>query len=190
MGRLLGSRRLRLGYEQYRFPEISSPAPRLLRLWDRLPVTIQPDPAGGMPKRPSAVLNVPCYPMVEDRRAIVVKPRLAFWDWVNEHNQYSLAVRPKGNEGKVYLIADKDVWRWLDKHWLRVMEDEMATWCQNLDAWPERTRKQFEAWFTVEDHLVIYDTGSKGLRKEHYPPRVVGSNELKYESVMPVSDGA
>jgi hypothetical protein len=141
-----------------------------------------------VPAKPSIILKVPCFPMVEDRHALVVKPRLAFWDWVNEHNQYGLAVRPKGNEGKVYMIANKDALRWLDKHWLRVMEDEMATWCRNLEVWPERTREQFEAWFPVEDHLVIYDTGSKGLRKMHYPPRVVGPNEVKYKPVRPVID--
>ncbi len=139
-----------------------------------------------MPKRPSATLKVPCYPMVQDRHAIVVKPRLAFWDWVNDHNQYDLAVRPKGNEGKVYLIPDKAADRWIDKHWCRVLEDEMATWCRNLDVWPERTRDQFDAWFTVEDHLVIFDTGTKGLRKMHYPPRVVGPSTVEHKPLRPV----
>jgi hypothetical protein len=136
----------------------------------------------------TSIRKIKCYPMVEGRAALVVKPRLAFWDWVNEHNQYGLAVRPKGNEGRVYLIPDKDVWRWLDKHWRQVLEDELATWCRNLSVWPEVTRKQFEAWFTVEEHLVIYDTGAKGLRKMHYPPRIVGPDEMKFEPTRPVID--
>jgi hypothetical protein len=55
----------------------------------------------------STVQRIRCYPMIQDRCALVVKPRLAFWDWVNDHNQYQLAVRPKGNEGRVYLINDR-----------------------------------------------------------------------------------
>ena len=139
-----------------------------------------------MPK--SATRKIPCYPMVEDRTAIVVKPRLAFWDWVNAHNWHGIAVRPKANEGRVYLIPDTDGRHWIDKNWCRVMDDELATWCRNLSVWPERTREQFEAWFTVEDHLVVYDTGNKELRRKHYPPRVVGPNVVQYKPVRPVID--
>ena len=136
----------------------------------------------------SATRKIKCFPMVEDRHALVVKPRFAFWDWVNEHNQYQIAIRPKGNEGRVYLIPDKDVWKWLDKHWSQVMEDELATWCRNLDVWPEVTREQFEAWFTVEHHDVIYDTGTKGLKRMHYPPRLVGPSVVEWKPVRPVVD--
>jgi hypothetical protein len=134
----------------------------------------------------STVQRIRCYPMIQDRCALVVKPRLAFWDWVNDHNQYQLAVRPKGNEGRVYLINDRNPRRWIEKNWLRVFEDEMATWCRDLSVWPERTRAQFEAWFTYDDYLVVYDTGTKAPRRMHYEPRVVGPNSREHGPNRPV----
>ncbi len=142
-----------------------------------------------MSKFLSPTRRIQPYPMVADRHAIVVKPRLAFWEWVNDSNMHNLVIRPKGDEGRVYLVpSGRAAAGWINKHWHKVLETELAVWTRDTDLWPDLTRKQFDAWFTVEDHLVTYDTGTKGLRKMHYPPTVVGPNSVEHRKKMPVID--
>ncbi|MEK7411683.1 MAG: hypothetical protein AAB263_00030, partial [Planctomycetota bacterium] len=65
--------------------------------------------------------------MVADRHAIVVKPRLAFWEWVNDSNMHNLVIRPKGDEGRVYLVpSGRAAAGWINKHWHKVLETELA----------------------------------------------------------------
>ena len=134
-----------------------------------------------MPRQRGSVTLVHRFPHVADRHALVINHRLAFWDWVNDSNEHSLAVRPKGIEGRVYLVVTKgDTERWLEKNWLRVFEQELVIWCRDFTKWPERTRIRFDEWFVVQVCMVVFDTGTKGLKKQHYPPAVVGPSVIEH----------
>ena len=109
-----------------------------------------------------------------NRSAFVVLPRQPFADWTNNldvdadgiHQQLTLEEQRK--EGTVYLIDEvaneSDFRASLEKHWLKIFQNELSAWDELGDCWPHELNFEiFERWFDVHHQIIALDLSEQPL---------------------------
>lgn len=114
--------------------------------------------------------QIPYYYDSIDRNAIIVKPKKAFYDWLNstdpDHGPFQ-----RDEDNTVYLIremdSNEDIRKWVKKNFDKMFINELNDWLTDDERWPKnRTYKMFEEWFDLEINSMIIDLEDTSITKE------------------------
>jgi hypothetical protein len=98
-----------------------------------------------------------------DRSLMVVRPKQAFFDWVQSVNyEPNLTLARVRDDPSAYLIPelmeDSEEATILEWCYEGVFEAELEAWYTDTELWPrERNLKMFLEWFEVEFHSLVCD---------------------------------
>jgi len=108
-----------------------------------------------------------------NRGVVVIKPREPFLDWVNRNPDFSppVTMEEVQQDCTVLLVPDlgspEAVLDYVAPLKPGLLEMELEDWNRDSTAWPaERTSAQFDAWFTLEVHSMVWDTLAAPIVKE------------------------
>lgn len=108
-----------------------------------------------------------------NRGVAVIKPREPFLDWVNRNPDFSppVTMEEVQQDCTVLLVPDlgspEAVLDFVAPLKPGLLEMELEGWNRDSTAWPaERTSAQFDAWFTLEVHSMVWDTSADPIVKE------------------------
>jgi hypothetical protein len=97
------------------------------------------------------------------RHALFVSRKQPYIDWANslEEGESLLDERIARRERTVFLALELDGQPGLEDvlpdYWEAIFEAELASWNDDEQRWPTRTRETFDAWFDVELCAAVYD---------------------------------
>jgi hypothetical protein len=99
-----------------------------------------------------------------DRCVAVIKPRQPFVDWINSlvPAKDAVTLQQAAQDCTAYLMPDLDDME-LIRDMLHVLKPaffavELEAWDPEADAWPaEPTAEEFDRWFDIEVHSMVYD---------------------------------
>ena len=105
---------------------------------------------------------------IVNRGFIIIKPRQAFWDWANQFEEEESFSEAHDSEASVYLIEEDfmDIEPLLDKHFKKIMKNELAGVADEED-FPEKiTLELFLEWFHIDFGSSVFDTEKSDLKSE------------------------
>jgi hypothetical protein len=101
-----------------------------------------------------------------DCHAVIVTQKSAFWEWAFSFDLCDRSDRPRGDEGRVFLIGDDDYDNWIEKNWLYLFEHELGIWSSDIGEWPtKRTRDVFNEMFSVQLCYGVFYLRGANLKK-------------------------
>jgi hypothetical protein len=105
-----------------------------------------------------------------NRNAIIVKPRQAFWDWLNSVYPDEEKIE-EVDENNIYLIkemnSNEDIRKWIKRNFDRIFINELNDWVSEEEYWPKnRTQKLFTEWFDIEVHSMVLDIEESPVLKD------------------------
>ena len=103
-----------------------------------------------------------------NRAVLIVRPKQPYLDWAASLDDSGTVPNVTG-EQTVYLITEyatyDEAQEVLEMVYAAVFEMELGGWHTDEAAWPpKRDFQTFVAWFSVEMHSVVEDTGFAGGR--------------------------
>ena len=108
-----------------------------------------------------------------NRAALLLTPTQAYADWANtcgEGPQFILS-EMEDDATTVHLIPEVDYRpdAWLRKHYRRLFEHELWSWCTDPSSWPkDRSFRTFQQFFTVHFHSMVMDLGREPIFSSLY----------------------
>ena len=111
---------------------------------------------------------IPYYYDSIDRNAIVVKPKMPLFDWIN--TIYPDSPVEDAFEGTIYLAREKnsneEIEKWLQENYDSIFQDQLNGWHTDEKDWPKnRTYQQFTQWFAFEIHSMVLDLEDEPVTK-------------------------
>jgi hypothetical protein len=110
-----------------------------------------------------------------NRAALTVIPKQAYVDWANTvfKSEPQLDANDPHQEYTVYLINEVDdeagITRAIRRHYPYIFEQELAAWCGDTRAWPQRRDyRAFKNWFDVKVSSVVLDLSKHHFEVEEY----------------------
>ncbi len=109
-----------------------------------------------------------------NRNALIVQPKQALWDWVNDifpEDPISSEIIGKHDEANVYLIPEMDSieesLQYLKNNYEPILEENLFGWCEDDELWPKnRNWKLFEEYLDYSIQSVVMDIDKSRLEKE------------------------
>mgnify|MGYP006306222653 CR=1 FL=1 len=104
-----------------------------------------------------------------DRNAIIIKPKEAFFNWVNSvYPENNIEEKPENN---IYLVHEMDsneeILVWIKANYEMIFINELNDWYTGEDKWPaNRTFKMFSDWFEIEICSMVLDLEENEITKE------------------------
>jgi len=101
--------------------------------------------------------------MIElDRMALLVKPKTAFLDWVNQISEEKTTLKTLRENCTILLVPlldnDKELQQYIHGTFHSLFAQELASWCEDDGLWPKnRNLTLFNQYFDVEVHSFVYD---------------------------------
>jgi hypothetical protein len=108
-----------------------------------------------------------------NRGSVVIKPRQPFVDWVNRtaSPERSVSIEELSEDSTVILVPDMggpgEVQEFLEPLKPLLFDMELEVWNLDEAAWPPaRSGPDFDAWFDLEIHSLVWDSLDEPLEKE------------------------
>ena len=108
-----------------------------------------------------------------NRNVVVIKPKEPFLDWANRNPDFSppMTMEEAQQDCTVLLVPDlgspEAALDYVASLKPGLLEMELEDWNRDPTTWPaERTRAQFDAWFTLEVHSMVWDTVTDPIVRE------------------------
>lgn len=101
--------------------------------------------------------------MIElDRMALLIKPKTAFLDWINQISEEKTTLNALRENCTILLVPllenDKELQQYIHGSYHSLFTQELASWCDDDTLWPQnRTITLFNQFFDVEVHSFVYD---------------------------------
>ena len=108
---------------------------------------------------------------VENRSAVVVRPKQPFADWaesIRESGESPTSLERLRHEPTIYLFEsmfnEAHGHEMLKSDFNEIFEEQLGGWCTDETTWPKkRTFSLFQNWFEVEMASMIHDLGVSPL---------------------------
>lgn len=110
---------------------------------------------------------------IDNRSALVVRPKQAMLDWVNSLTDEAddiMSDMDAHDQSNIYLIKQANSieagLKWLRKNFKGIFAEELFNWWTDDSAWPKMSWENFEAFCDYRLHTCIFDTQRGGIQYE------------------------
>lgn len=112
-----------------------------------------------------------------DRGLILVRPTEVYIQWlqsVDPNYQEADAREIREGEPTAYLVEENDekplqktLAAVLEKSWRAIAQEELSSWYNNPDAWPDlRNADDFKKYFSVQCVEMVFDTLEEEIQRD------------------------